>query len=389
MIATRGCPGQCTFCFGSFLGKKIRMHSPDYLIEEIKYLQKNYGIKEILFYDDTFTTFREKVKEFCSKIIQQKIDITWVCFSRVDTIDEDTLKLMKKAGCHQIMYGIESGSEEILKNINNPPIVLYVMGEIKDMPSVSIVGTRHPTDYGAKNTAKISYDLARIGLRVVSGLARGIDTVAHKAAIKAKGVTIAVIGSGLNNIYPPENKELAEIISSNRGAVISEYPLFSKPLKNNFPRRNRIISALSFATLVIEGDFNSGALITARYAVEQGREVMALPGSVDSRFSNGPNSLIKEGAYLVRNAKDIIELIPSSELFDIDLKKLYKNEEKEINLSPKGNIVYEFLKTKKEATVDEISAALNIEISELFNYLFELETSGAVTLFAGKYKINI
>ncbi|HPO95726.1 MAG TPA: DNA-processing protein DprA [Elusimicrobiales bacterium] len=289
----------------------------------------------------------------------------------------------------KIIAYLDPDYPQILKNINNPPIVLYVMGEIKDMPSVSIVGTRHPTDYGAKNTAKISYDRARIGLRVVSGLARGIDTVAHKAAIKAKGVTIAVIGSGLNNIYPPENKELAEIISSNRGAVISEYPLFSKPLKNNFPRRNRIISALSFATLVIEGDFNSGALITARYAVEQGREVMALPGSVDSRFSNGPNSLIKEGAYLVRNAKDIIELIPSSELFDIDLKKLYKNEEKEINLSPKGNIVYEFLKTKKEATVDEISAALNIEISELFNYLFELETSGAVTLFAGKYKINI
>ncbi|MCX8093951.1 MAG: B12-binding domain-containing radical SAM protein [Candidatus Goldbacteria bacterium] len=118
MIATRGCPGKCTFCFGSFLGEKIRMHSPDYLIEEIKFLQKNHGIKEILFYDDTFTTFRHKVKEFCNKIIEQKIDISWVCFSRVDTIDEETLKLMKKAGCHQIMYGIESGSEEILKNIN-------------------------------------------------------------------------------------------------------------------------------------------------------------------------------------------------------------------------------------------------------------------------------
>lgn len=118
MIATRGCPGKCTFCFGSFLGTKIRMHSPDYLIEEIKYLQKNYGIKEVLFYDDTFTTFRNKVKEFCLKIIQQKINISWVCFSRVDTIDEETLILMKKAGCHQIMYGIESGSEEILKNIN-------------------------------------------------------------------------------------------------------------------------------------------------------------------------------------------------------------------------------------------------------------------------------
>jgi len=118
MIASRGCPGKCTYCFGSYLGSRVRMHSVNYLIEEIKMLQKNYGIKEIMFYDDTFTTYRHKVKEFCKKIIDEKIDISWVCFSRVDTIDEETLILMKKAGCHQIMYGIESGSEEILKNIN-------------------------------------------------------------------------------------------------------------------------------------------------------------------------------------------------------------------------------------------------------------------------------
>ena len=118
MLATRGCPGKCTYCFGSFLGGRVRMHSAKYLIEEIKMLQRDYGIKEILFYDDTFTTYRKNVKEFCSRLIDEKIDISWVCFSRVDTIDEATLALMKKAGCHQIMYGIESGSEEILKNIN-------------------------------------------------------------------------------------------------------------------------------------------------------------------------------------------------------------------------------------------------------------------------------
>jgi radical SAM superfamily enzyme YgiQ (UPF0313 family) len=118
MLATRGCPGKCTYCFGSFLGGKVRMHSVDYLIGEIKMLQRDYGIKEILFYDDTFTTYRNVVKDFCGRIINEKIDISWVCFSRVDTIDEETLALMKQAGCHQIMYGIESGSEEILKNIN-------------------------------------------------------------------------------------------------------------------------------------------------------------------------------------------------------------------------------------------------------------------------------
>lgn len=118
MLATRGCPGKCTYCFGSFLGGKVRMHSVDYLISEIKMLQSEYGIKEILFYDDTFTTYRNKVKDFCNRIINDKMDVSWVCFSRVDTIDEELLSLMKKAGCHQIMYGIESGSEEILKNIN-------------------------------------------------------------------------------------------------------------------------------------------------------------------------------------------------------------------------------------------------------------------------------
>ena len=118
MLATRGCPGKCTYCFGSFLGGQVRMHSVDYLINEIKMLQRDFGIKEILFYDDTFTTYRNKVKEFCNRIISEKIDISWVCFSRVDTIDEETLLHMKKAGCHQVMYGIESGSDEILKNIN-------------------------------------------------------------------------------------------------------------------------------------------------------------------------------------------------------------------------------------------------------------------------------
>jgi len=118
MLATRGCPGKCIYCFGSFLGGKVRMHTVDYLIAEIKMLIKDYGIKEILFYDDTFTVYRDKVRDFCGKILENKMDITWVCFSRVDTIDEETLRLMKKSGCHQIMYGIESGSTEILKNID-------------------------------------------------------------------------------------------------------------------------------------------------------------------------------------------------------------------------------------------------------------------------------
>jgi radical SAM superfamily enzyme YgiQ (UPF0313 family) len=138
MLATRGCPGKCTYCFGSFLGGKVRMHSVDYLIGEIEMLQREYGIREILFYDDTFTTYRNKVKDFCLKIIEKKIDVSWVCFSRVDTIDEEILRLMKKAGCHQIMYGIESGSEEILKNINKKINLAKAMEAVKITKKVGI-----------------------------------------------------------------------------------------------------------------------------------------------------------------------------------------------------------------------------------------------------------
>lgn len=288
----------------------------------------------------------------------------------------------------KIITYLDEDYPESLKNISNPPLALYVYGDIKNVLSISIVGTRQPSDYGVKICGEISYEISRIGLRVVSGLARGIDTIAHKNTIKAKGVTVAVIGSGLDRIYPPENKELAKKIVETGGSVISEYPLSSTPFKTNFPRRNRIISGLSFATLVIEGDYNSGALITARYALEQGRDVMAVPGRVDSRYSNGTNKLIKEGAYLVRNAKDIIELIPSSELFGIDINKIYESENKEIKASHNASIIYEFIKNRKEASIDEISTNLNISLNEIFAYIFELESLGVVELFAGKYRIK-
>ncbi len=301
---------------------------------------------------------------------------------------EKELVECEKKGIKVICY-LEDDYPEELKIISSPPLALYIMGDLKPMLSVSIVGTRRPTEYGVKMTEKISYDLAKVGIRVVSGLARGIDTIAHKMALKAKGKTVAVIGSGFNYIYPPENKDLVDKIVKDGGAVITEYPLSLRPYKQNFPRRNRIISALSFATLVIEGDYNSGALITARYALEQGKDVMAVCGRVDEPNSNGPNKLIKEGAYLVRNAKDVIELIPSHELFGIDIKKLAdEKKEREISITEAGRRIYNLLKEKRELTPDEISDLCNIDMPELFNYLFELETEGIIELFAGKYRIK-
>ncbi|MGC8866589.1 MAG: DNA-processing protein DprA [Elusimicrobiales bacterium] len=292
--------------------------------------------------------------------------------------------------CIRIITCLDDDYPEEFKNISNPPLLVYCLGKPGKRLSVSIVGTRHPTDYGIRHASRISSDLAKAGICVVSGLARGIDTVVHKSVLKVKGITWAVIGSGLKKIYPAENRALVDKIVENGGCVISEYPLNTSPFKFNFPRRNRLISALSFGTLVIEGDYSSGALITARYAVEQGKEVMALPGCVDSRQSNGPNKLIKEGAYPIRNALDVIDLIPPSQLFEIDINRLKEEKaQKTINMSDGAARIYTLLKEKGEMSMDEISEFCSMNVNEIFGYLFELETAGAVEARGGKYRTSI
>ncbi len=291
----------------------------------------------------------------------------------------------------KIITCLDDDYPQEFKNISNPPLLIYCLGSISNKKiSVSVVGTRHPTDYGIRHASKISSDLARAGICIVSGLARGIDTVVHKSVLKVNGITWAVIGCGLKRIYPPENKPLADKIVEKGGCIISEYPLNTSPLKFNFPRRNRLISALSFGTLVIEGDYNSGALITARYAIEQGKEVMALPGCVDARQSNGPNKLIKEGAYPIRNALDVIELIPPSQLFTVDITKLKENQtEKTVNMSDGAAMIYTVLKEKGEMSIDEISDICSMNVNEILSYIFELETIGAVEARSGKYRTSI
>lgn len=195
----------------------------------------------------------------------------------------------------------------LLKEISNPPLVLYIKGDKRVLNKFlfAIVGTRTPTVYGISMAQEISYKLSLLGMVIVSGLAKGIDTAAHQGAIK-KGESVAILGSGLFNIYPKENKKLAESIGQS-GAVVSEFPLFTPPLKENFPRRNRIISGLSKGVLVVEAGVRSGARVTARLACEQNREVFALPGRADSPLSKGTHMLIKEGAKLVDSLEDILE----------------------------------------------------------------------------------
>lgn len=223
---------------------------------------------------------------------------------------DEELDQCEKNGITLIPYGSED-YPVLLREISDPPLLLYVKGKIlpEDQFAVAVVGSRHASFYGETQTKQISAALAEAGVTVISGLARGIDSAAHEAALHTKtGRTLAVMGCGLNVIYPKENARLYEKIQE-RGAVISEYALGTPPAGLYFPRRNRIISGLSLGVLVVEAHTRSGSLITAREAMEQGREVFAVPGAVDQLTSRGTNQLIKQGAALVENAHDILEAL--------------------------------------------------------------------------------
>ena len=200
---------------------------------------------------------------------------------------------------------------EKLKKIYAPPGELYVLGDktILDKKSVAVIGCRECSSYGANIAKKLSYELSKKGINIVSGLARGIDTYAHIGTVKAGMKTIAVLGSGLDNIYPYENKGLCKEIIKNGGAIITEFPLGTKPYKINFPMRNRIISGLSDGIVVVEAKEKSGTLITVEYGLEQGKDIFVVPGNITSENSYGTNRLIQEGAKLVLNVDDIISEI--------------------------------------------------------------------------------
>jgi len=276
-----------------------------------------------------------------------------------------------------------------LKHIPDPPIVLYVKGELKkeDRLSVAIVGSRRASFYGLSCAEKFASDLSERDFTIVSGLARGIDTSAHRGALKQGKRTIAVIGSGFRHLYPQENKELAEEISR-CGAVISEFPINARPLSQNFPRRNRVISGLSLGVLVVEAARNSGALITADCALEQGREVFALPGKIDSGNSFGTNGLIKQGAKLVSCADDIIEE------FNLPITtNLNKREIKDTSLDSKvclsGNesLLYNLI-SDQPVLLDEIVEKTGISIPESTGILLKLQIRKLIRQLPGKQFIR-
>jgi DNA processing protein len=264
-----------------------------------------------------------------------------------------------------------------LKNIFDPPLVLYLKGALRpeDSLAIGVVGSRRASFYGLSQAEKFSFELAASGFTVVSGMARGVDTYSHKGALRSGGRTIAVIGSGFNHLYPAENKDLAEEISKN-GAVISEFSLNTQPLPQNFPRRNRLISGMSLGVLVVEAAKNSGALITADFALEQNREVFAIPGKIDSYTSSGANELIKEGAKLTTDIFDILEefVLPAT-VYKKDLIKnqeVLKNSEEErlFNLISSQPVQLEELVGKTDFNIPQISTILlNLQIRKLVRQL--------------------
>ncbi|TAN63998.1 DNA-protecting protein DprA [bacterium] len=220
---------------------------------------------------------------------------------------ESDLALANKHGVRVVPYHLED-YPLLLKEINDPPVLIYVKGDVallNGRPTVAVVGTRRPTHYGLKMSGQLALGLAARGVSVVSGLARGCDSAAHKGALSAGGVTVAVLGTGIDVTYPPENAKLHEEIAV-KGVVISEFPMGTKPQPYNFPRRNRIISGLSLGVVVVEASFRSGALMTARLALDYNRDVFAVPGLATSDRSMGTNKFIKDGAGLVVCAEDIL-----------------------------------------------------------------------------------
>src|SRR3954451_3615326 len=271
-----------------------------------------------------------------------------------------------------------------LREIHAPPIVLYVWGELldRDHHAVGVIGARRTTHYGTESAKKLAYQLAYAGLTVISGLARGIDTAAHQGALAAKGRTIAVIGSGLAKLYPPENAALAEKISSGNGAVVSEFSMEIEPDRQTFPMRNRIISGWSHGILVVEAGLNSGALITASQALEQGRAVYAVPGHINAPSAHGSNRLIQQGAKLVMEARDILddleillpEAKPAPEAAVRPLPPLTDEEKR----------VYDAINSA-ETPIDQITAKSDLPSGTVSSTLLRLELKRLVKQLPGKY----
>lgn len=273
----------------------------------------------------------------------------------------------------------------LLRSIHQAPSELFVAGTlVTGMPTVAIVGSRKPTEYGEMIAYRLSADLARAGFIIVSGLAYGIDAIVHRAALEAGGVTWAVLGSGLDKLYPARHASLAREIIREGGAVISEYPTGTPPLKHHFPARNRIIAGMSLATIVPEADAKSGSLITAQLALEENRLVGAVPGPITSERSVGPHVLLKQGALLVTSAGDICQALE----YDNSATFIYDKHPTTTELSSQATLIIQALRNRPLDT-ESLADATGIPISELLATLTLLELNHDIRSIGANSWMNV
>ena len=323
----------------------------------------------------------------------------YVFEGKARTAAEDEMKRTVDAG-GSVLTPEDSEYPERLREIYDPPAVLWIRGDVRQLarPGIAVVGTRQPSPYGAGMAELLSRDLANRRLVILSGMARGVDTAAHKGAIEAGGKTVAVWGTGIDVIYPKENKKLAEQIVATGGTIVSEYPLGTFPAPQNFPIRNRILSGMSVGVLVIEAAEYSGTRITARCAMEQNRDVFAVPGNVTNKNAWGPNTLIKQGAKLTATWEDVWEDLPSQIRLGLEDELMAAGGQGESKASGAASLfndaplpkhertVFDRLRHDESTQLDELIEQLEAELgsAEIFTALFELELAGRVRQLPGK-----
>jgi DNA processing protein len=301
---------------------------------------------------------------------------------------EKEVAALRKVGGKLVNWKDPEYPQSLLQ-IYDPPVMLYVRGdaEILNSPSLGIVGTRRPTVYGSQMAERMGRELASRGLTIVSGLARGIDAIAHQGATAVGGRAIGVLGTGIDVCYPKENKKLYEKVLE-RGAIISELPTGSHPAPENFPVRNRIIAGMPLGVVIVEGKQYSGSLITARLAMEFGREVFGVPGNVTQEVSFAPNLLIKQGAKLVTNAEDVIEELPTPIRAALVKAEAVESGQRNLllvdGLTPVQRKLYELLSAEESRHIDDLVDTSGLNSSEVLATLFDLEMQGIIRQLPGK-----
>ena len=366
------------------------MSSKNYPIEDILklYHAPNVGPTTYISLVDEFGSpadvFGKSANELCKIKRITKDRASAILADDAGEFISEQLESMNRTGCRLVSYWDDEYPQR-LRAIVDPPPFYFIKGDMikEDDYSLAVVGTRGVTDYGKAMTDEIVTGLAREGMTIISGLASGVDTHAHKAALAIGGRSIAVLGSGIDRIYPQENVDLSmKLIES--GCLISEFPMGTAPDRGNFPQRNRIISGLSLGTLVIEGDVNSGALITAYYAVDQNREVFALPGKANAKKSRGPHRLISTGAKLITSAEDILSELDAI----VERKREPRQAKLNFEFTPEEQSMMELL-SSDPLYIDDIAERGSITTSQALATLLGLELRSLVRQLPGKMFISL